>query len=102
MSIIAPAAVCFHCQQLVEKYLKMYLIYKDIPIQRTYNIEFLLVECSKLDTKFLDIDPLNLSDFSIDIRYPGDIMVSNERDAILYKELAFNVMHLVQGKISTL
>jgi hypothetical protein len=35
----------------------------------------------------------------IDIRYPGDIMVSDERDALRYKEIAFNVMHLVQGKL---
>lgn len=33
---------CFHCQQAVEKYLKAYLIYKGLDVERTHDIIFLL------------------------------------------------------------
>lgn len=38
--------ICFHCQQAVEKYLKMYLVSKgDEPII-THNISILLAKCA--------------------------------------------------------
>ena len=43
--IIAPSAICFHCQQVVEKYLKAFLIANGVEIRKTHNIEFLLAEC---------------------------------------------------------
>ncbi len=40
--VIAASSVCFHCQQLVEKILKAYLIANGKEIRKTHNIEFLL------------------------------------------------------------
>lgn len=37
--IVATSAVCFHCQQVVEKYLKAFLIAHGVEIKRTHNIE---------------------------------------------------------------
>ncbi len=31
-------AVCFHCQQAVEKYLKAYLIYQNIVFRKTHSL----------------------------------------------------------------
>jgi HEPN domain-containing protein len=47
--ITATSAVCFHCQQAVEKFLKAYLIANGFDIKRTHNIEYLLAECSDID-----------------------------------------------------
>jgi len=35
---IATGAVCFHCQQLIEKLLKAYLVYKNIEFRKTHEL----------------------------------------------------------------
>jgi len=71
--IIATSSVCFHCQQAVEKFLKAFLIANGIDIKKTHNIEYLLSECADIDNDFSDIDTKELSDFGVDVRYPGDM-----------------------------
>ncbi len=68
----AKASICFHCQQAAEKYLKAYLITHDKEFPKTHSIEYLLAECSAFDEAFKHIDPENLSDFGVGVRYPGD------------------------------
>ena len=48
--------VCFHCQQAVEKYLKAFLIFHEVELPRTHNIEFLLEQSAKIDRDFSGID----------------------------------------------
>lgn len=97
--IIATSAVCYHCQQAVEKFLKAFLIANSIEIKRTHNIEFLLSECSDIDKDFAYIDPKELSDFAVDARYPGDMYIPNENETLEYKSLAFEVKEFVEKKI---
>jgi len=97
--IIASSAVCFHCQQAVEKFLKDFLIANNQEIVRTHNIEFLLAECSDIDKDFEKIDPLNLTDFGVDIRYPGDFCYPSEQEVIIYSNLALQIKNLVKSKI---
>jgi HEPN domain-containing protein len=80
--IVAPSAVCFHCQQAVEKYLKAFLISHDVEIRRTHNIEFLLTECCDINPIFSEIDPKNLSDYGVDVRYPGDIYIPDDSEVL--------------------
>jgi len=71
---IALGAIGFHCQQAVEKYLKSFLIFHGIEPERTHNLEFLLERCSAIDSGFLEIDLLNLTDYGVEARYPGDFL----------------------------
>lgn len=71
---IARGTMGFHCQQATEKYLKAFLIFHGIEPERTHNLEFLLEQCASIDTSFSDIDPLNLTDYGIEVRYPGDFL----------------------------
>lgn len=82
VQIIAPASVCFHCQQASEKYLKAFLISHDVEIRRTHNIEFLLTECCDINPIFSEIDPKNLSDYGVDVRYPGDIYIPDDSEVL--------------------
>lgn len=86
--IIATSSVCFHCQQAAEKFLKAYLISKSVDIKRTHNIEFLLAECAAFDSDFSEIDPKNLSDFGVEVRYPGDMYIPSNEETIEHKEIA--------------
>ncbi len=98
-SVIATSAICFHCQQMVEKMLKAYLITNGKEIKKTHNIEFLLSECADFDNEFDEIDPKNLSDFGVDVRYPGDMYNPDEKEALEYKQLAIDIKVFVTDKI---
>lgn len=70
----APAtdAVCFHCQQAVEKMLKAWLIWKDRSPVWTHNIEVLLAACEETDAGFADLRRAEtLTGYAVDVRY-GD------------------------------
>ena len=97
--IIANASACFHCQQAAEKFLKAFLICNGIEIQKTHNIEFLLSECSDIDSDFISIDPKELSDFGVDARYPGDMYVPSVAETVEYKNIAVKIKELVEEKI---
>lgn len=100
--VVATSAVCFHCQQVVEKYLKAFLISKGVEIRKTHNIEFLLAECEEFDTDFSLIDPKDLNDFGVDIRYPGDIYSPSIEETLEHKQIALDVKELVEQKLKHL
>lgn len=100
--VIATSAVCFHCQQVVEKYLKAYLIANGIEIRKTHNIEFLLAECEEFDPDFSLIDPKDLNDFGVDVRYPGDIYSPSIEETLVHKQIAMDVKELVEQKLKHL
>jgi len=100
--VIASSAICFHCQQLVEKVLKSYLIANGKEIRKTHNIEYLLSECADFDNEFNEIDPKNLSDFGVELRYPGDMYEPNEQEALNYKELSIEIKDFVEKKITAI
>jgi len=58
---ISTGPVCFHCQQVVEKLLKAYLVLRNVDFGRTHNLEFLLKLCSKEDQDFEKLDVGNLT-----------------------------------------
>jgi HEPN domain-containing protein len=66
--------VCFHCQQSAEKYLKALLEQLGLAIPRVHNLDDLL---GLLGPHHRSLRPLRrglifLTDFAVDIRYPGD------------------------------
>ena len=97
--MFAPSSACFHCQQAVEKFLKAFLIANEVEIKKTHNIEFLLSECGEIDSDFKAIEPGNLSDFGVDVRYPGDMYIPSDKETIHYKEIALSVKELVESKL---
>ena len=97
--IIASNAVCFHCQQAVEKLLKAFLIASGREIIKTHNIEFLLSECSEIDGVFSTVDPKNLSDYGVDDRYPGDMYIPYEDEVLSSKTIARTVEDLVKTRV---
>jgi len=100
--VIASSAVCFHCQQLVEKVLKSYLIANGKEIRKTHNIEYLLSECADFDSEFNEIDPKNLSDFGVELRYPGDMYEPNKQETLTYKKLSIEIKDFVEKKITAI
>ena len=57
------STICFHAQQAVEKYLKAFLIFHDVDFPRTHDVDFLLMECQKIDSENFDLDLKSLTEF---------------------------------------
>ena len=96
---IVKDAVCFHCQQAVEKYLKAFLIYNKVKPERTHDINHLLDQCANIDKKFTNIEIRELSSFGVDIRYPSDFYIPDMEDVKFYYDLTKRIKELVITKL---
>ncbi len=74
-------AICFHCQQSVEKLLKAYLASKNIDFGKTHNLEFLLELCRKQDNIFENLTVGNLSFYAVEVRYPDEFYIPSVEEA---------------------
>ncbi|MEW6094312.1 MAG: HEPN domain-containing protein [Chloroflexota bacterium] len=72
-------AVCFHAQQMVEKYLKAFLFKNGVDFPKMHNLRELLELCLPLDASLdLHRDLLTQLDrYAVRYRYPG---ASSERE----------------------
>lgn len=67
------SAVCFHCQQAAEKYLKAYMQELGIEFEKTHDLRFLFEKVKdKLPALTDKADSLDeLSIYAVESRYPG-------------------------------
>ena len=89
--------VGFHCQQTVEKYLKVLLTFYQVEFPKTHEIERLLVLVSGANREAADAlsGAKWLGPFGVDIRYPGDaaeMLPGDEVKAIKIARLAKQVV----------
>jgi len=65
----------YHCQQTAEKALKAYLVFKNIELFKTHDLNFLLSKCIIIDKSFSDLydDCELLTPLATEFRYPDDI-----------------------------
>lgn len=90
---------CFHCQQAIEKSLKAFLYYHGKDVVKTHDIDFLLGECSVLDSIFNTLDSLNINDYAVQARYPDTSLMPDIEDAKDYYRLAIHIKTLVTERI---
>jgi len=67
-------AACFHCQQTVEKYFKARLVEAGVVFPKTHDLAVLLKLILPLEPLWAPFQPaaLDLTDYAVDFRYPGD------------------------------
>lgn len=74
--------VCFHCQQAVEKYLKMYLAIKGNDPSITHNISILVSKCACYDSTFNELHSFAfLTSYAVSLRYPDDFYMPEVEEA---------------------
>jgi HEPN domain-containing protein len=74
-SVHCPAeAVCFHCQQYVEKLLKAFLTLKDIEAPKTHDLRRLIQLALPFESKLVELTEESdaLTVHGVQSRYPGD------------------------------
>jgi HEPN domain-containing protein len=96
---IFSSSICFHAQQAVEKFLKAFLVYHDIDFPKTHDLDFLLLECKKINYIIFDINLGSLTDFGVSIRYPDDFYIPDEEQIFFFKDIAFKVKEIVETNI---
>ena len=64
---------CFHCQQCAEKYVKAFLVERDVDFPRHHDLVRLLTLCLTIDESFemLRGNLRRLENCGVIIRYPG-------------------------------
>jgi HEPN domain-containing protein len=93
-------AICFHAQQAVEKFLKAILVFYDFDFKKVHDLDYLLQECIKIDSKdFESIDLESLTDYGVSVRYPDDFLVPSVAEALKYQQIAEEIRNIVLRKI---
>lgn len=94
--------ICFHCHQTAEKYLKAYLVSKNLPLHKVHDLRYLLNQCLRIDPELAELEEAieALNGYYIETRYPLDdpILYSIE-EALEAVDLAHRVRNVVAGKL---
>lgn len=66
-------AICFHCQQCIEKYLKARLSEAGVAFAKTHDLDVLLNLALPIEPAWAALRPqfISLKPFSVETRYPG-------------------------------
>ncbi len=74
---------CFHCQQTVEKCLKAFLVWKNIPFEKVHSLTYLLDLCELHESEFKSFRDMaeNLESYAVVIRYPVENIEISQNDA---------------------
>ncbi|MEW6203672.1 MAG: HEPN domain-containing protein [bacterium] len=80
-------AICFHAQQCAEKYLKAFLVHKEITFPYIHQLERLALLCATEDKGFESLTPdvKLLTPYAIETRYPDyfiEIPLEKAREAV--------------------
>jgi HEPN domain-containing protein len=91
---------CFHCQQAVEKYLKMYLVSKGNDPFITHNISILVAKCADYDPAFNELQRFDfLTSYAVSLRYPDDFYMPEVEEAQEALTAALDVREFVLARI---
>lgn len=81
--------VCFHTQQCLEKYLKSVLVFYQIPVPKTHDIEELLNLIPESDRFNMTTPEMRrMTAYAVDTRYPAseEISLEDARKAVALAE----------------
>jgi len=96
-----PDIAAFHAQQTAEKFLKAFLVWHQVEYPKTHDIGELLNLVAKVDKPLADSlrEATVLTDYSVDVRYPGDLSeltLENARKAVkLARKVRETILHQI-------
>jgi len=93
--------VCFHCQQVVEKYLKAFLTYKELQFPYSHNLGSLVHIAESVDKSFSEIKEKAeiLSPFAVEIRYPDTAELPTISDCKDFYQIAIEIKQFILDRI---
>jgi HEPN domain-containing protein len=66
----------YHCQQCTEKAIKGWLVYNDLPFEKTHDLRLLVTLASEIESKFTEWFDVaeQVSPYATAYRYPSEIL----------------------------
>jgi HEPN domain-containing protein len=95
------AAIGFHAEQAAEKFIKAILVAHQIEFPKTHDLGRLLDLVATIDPQ-LSVDlagAVRLTDYGVDVRYPGDLPELNAADARQAVEQANDVRDRIARRL---
>ncbi|MDI6591715.1 MAG: HEPN domain-containing protein [Patescibacteria group bacterium] len=94
--------LCFHCHQAVEKYLKAYLVFKNIYFEKIHRLWELAKLCSKENKEFLNFEEelKTLDAYYIESRYPPEIKAYSRQECKKVLDIAEKLAQFILNKIN--
>jgi HEPN domain-containing protein len=79
---IFGGAICFHAQQAAEKFLKAFLVHKQIEFRKTHDLEELLeLVAGENESLAASMEMASqLNPYGVEVRYPGDFIIPSKED----------------------
>lgn len=97
-----PSTAIYHTQQVAEKSLKAFIIFKGLECPFEHDLGKLLKSCVKQDPSFIQLKKAaeELSPYYIKSRYPDDCLyVPTKTEIIRAIKLAKQVLNFVKSKV---
>ncbi|MEM8484972.1 MAG: HEPN domain-containing protein [Bacteroidota bacterium] len=94
-------SVCFHSQQATEKYIKAYLVYKDIPFPKSHDIGKLIDLLDQNEKELHEYKDIadTLTDYGVEIRYPDINDIPEKEEAKEALAITIKFRELITSKI---
>ena len=94
-------SICYHCQQAAEKDLKAYVIYLDLPLNKTHNLIKLVDQIRELDTEIIGLqnDVAILTEYIVTARYSDDSEPITDEESKLAFEVTKRINNYIKSKI---
>lgn len=92
-------AVCFHSQQAVEKYLKAFLVFNKLPVQKIHSLVALAKQGATKEPRLLDFmeNYKTLETYYIESRYPPDIQAYSKNEGNKAYHLAKEIVSFISS-----
>jgi HEPN domain-containing protein len=94
-------AVCYHAQQAAEKMLKAFVVFHVRQPWKTHDLLALLGECVALDAAVGELadDCEVLNPYSVEVRYPDDLLEPDEAEARAAVAAAQRIHSFILGRL---
>jgi len=91
----------FHCQQVLEKALKAFLVWHDRSFRKTHSLEELGRVCCQIDSALTDLvdEAVPLTEYAWAFRYPGAPPIPSEREAQAALDLAIRLASAIAVRL---
>ena len=66
---------------------------------RTHDLDFLLLECQKIDKEAFEIDLKSLTDFGVSARYTDDFYIPDIKETLEYRDIALEIKEIVEERL---
>ena len=73
-------AICFHCQQSVEKSLKAFLMFHEVRFPKIHDLVKLVGLCAGIKSEFKKFDFSDFSEYGVEIRYEDQAISMEETE----------------------